>query len=165
VKPTEAAALLTVAAAFDNRKPDADAAQAWAMALDDLPFADCRDAIVAHYRKTADWLMPAHVITAVRAVRTSRLEDAPVLTPPPGPEGESDAEMVARQLVWLKEARRRIANGEVVDCDAGYDELKPRHLPDLRLLLPAPAADLLPTNPNPHATEARRVLAETEESA
>ena len=30
--PAQAAALLTIAASFDNRKPDADQAKAWAMA-------------------------------------------------------------------------------------------------------------------------------------
>lgn len=38
--PTEAAMLLTIAASYDNRKPDADQAKAWAMVLDDLRFVD-----------------------------------------------------------------------------------------------------------------------------
>jgi hypothetical protein len=114
VTPTEAAALLTVAAAFDNRKPDADAAKAWSIALGDLPFFDCRDAVVAHYRKTDDWL-----------------EDAPALTPPPGLDPIETIE-------WLKGARARIAAGETVDCDAAYGELKQRYLPELRALMPKP---------------------------
>ena len=51
--PTDAARLLTLAAAYDNRKPDADQAKAWAMVLDGLRFEDCCEAIVAHYRATA----------------------------------------------------------------------------------------------------------------
>jgi hypothetical protein len=129
--PAEASALLTVAAAFDNRKPDPDAAKAWSIALGDLPFVDCRDAIVAHYQRTTDWLMPAHVIGAVRKVRQNRLEDAPVLTPPPGLT-------VAEYLTWLKGARARIAAGETIDCDAAYGELKQRYLPELRALMPKP---------------------------
>jgi len=72
--PQEAAALLTVAAAFDNRKPDADAATAWALALEGQRFQDCRDAIVAYYRKSRDWIMPSDVIEGVQGVRFARLE-------------------------------------------------------------------------------------------
>jgi hypothetical protein len=129
VTPTEAAALLTVAAAFDNRKPDADAAKAWSIALGNLPFVDCRDAIVQHYRATDAWLMPSHIIAAVRKVRRDRLEDAPALTPPPGLDPIETIE-------WLKGARARIAAGETVDCDAAYGELKQRYLPELRALMP-----------------------------
>lgn len=130
--PAEAATLLTVAAAFDNRKPDPDAAKAWSVALGDLPFVDCRDAIVAHYRQTSDWLMPSHVIAAVRKVRDKRIADQEdKLTPPPGLDP-------VETCAWLHEARRRIADGGLVDCDAAYGELKDRHLPDMRTLLPAP---------------------------
>lgn len=125
--PAEAAALLGVAAAFDNRKPDADAAQAWALALSGLRFEDCRDAIVAHYRASSEWLMPSAVIAAVKRVRAKRIADVGDLCPPPGlTEPEERA--------WLREARRRIGDGEPVRVDFG--ELKPRHLPDLRELLP-----------------------------
>jgi hypothetical protein len=131
VTPTEAAALLGAAAAFDRRKADDDTAKAWSIALGNLPFVDCRDAIVQHYRKTDDWLMPSHIITAVRKIRRDRLEDAPTLTPPPGLDPIETIE-------WLKGARARIAAGEVVDCDAAYGELKKRHLPELRALMPKP---------------------------
>lgn len=71
--PTEAAALLTICAGFDNRKPDADQAKAWSLALDGLRFIDCRDAIVDHYRRTRDWIMPFDVISGVRQVRERRV--------------------------------------------------------------------------------------------
>jgi hypothetical protein len=130
--PTEAGMLLTVAAAFDNRKPDKDAAMAWGLALGDLPFVDCRDAIVAHYSTSSEWLMPAMVSRAVRKVRRDRLEDHPPLTPPPDLTPlETNA--------WLKDARRRVADGEHVDCDQAYGVLKPRVLSDLKALMPAPS--------------------------
>jgi hypothetical protein len=135
--PAEAATLLTVAAAFDNRKPDEAAAQAWALALDGLPFLDCRDAIVAHYRTSTDWLMPAVVRATVRKVRDKRLADAGDLTPPPSPEGLSPEGEVAWQIAWLADARRRVADGEAPEAYPG--ELTPRHLPDLRALMPSPA--------------------------
>ena len=82
--PAQAQALLTVAAAYDNRKPDPDAAMAWSLALDGYGFEDCRDAIVAHYRTTRDWIMPSDVTTAVKRTRGSRIENAPPPSPPPG---------------------------------------------------------------------------------
>lgn len=127
--PKEAAALLTIASAYDNRKPDADAAQAWALALDGLRFIDCRAVIVAHYQRSGDWLMPHHVITEVRRLRDKRIAEAGDLTPPPD---LTPVETVA----WLKDAKRRIGDGETVTVD--YGELKERHLPDLRRLMPAP---------------------------
>jgi hypothetical protein len=144
VTPTEAAALLTVAAAFDNRRPDPDAAKAWSVALGDLPFHDCRDAIVAHYRVSSDWLMPAMVIGEVRRTRAKRIAEVGDLTPP---AGLSDAE----ERTWLGEARRRIGDGLEVHADHG--ELRARHLPDLRALLPKPTVHPSPTDQAPNAHE------------
>lgn len=129
----EAAALLAVAAAFDNRKPDPDAATAWSLALDGLRFIDCRDAIVAHYRTSSDWLMPQKVISEVKRIRGKRIADAGDLTPPPD---LTPLETIA----WLKDARRRIGDGDSLADH--YGELTKRHLPDLRLALPSPAVDL-----------------------
>lgn len=105
--PHEAAALLSVAAAFDNRKPDADAATAWAAALHDLRFVDCRDAIVAHYRSTDAWLMPSMVIAQVKRIRSKRLHENPEPAPP--------AELTpVETIAWLADVRRRIADGELI---------------------------------------------------
>lgn len=111
MKATEAAALLTIAAAYDNRKPDADQARAWALVLDGLRFEDCRDAVVDHYRKSRDWLMPVEIITAVKRLRAKRIDAAGPLTPPP------DLSPLATNA-WLAEARRRIGDGEPVDVVA-----------------------------------------------
>ena len=127
MKPTEAAALLTVAAAFDNRKPDPDAAKAWSLALDGYRFEDCRDVIVQHYRTTGDWLMPHHVLTAVKRMRAKRLHEA--VEPPPPPDLTP-----LETLAWLKDIRRRIADGEDVN-DQGRGELVGRDLPELRALI------------------------------
>jgi hypothetical protein len=105
--PTEAAALLTICAAYDNRKPDADAAKAWAMALDGLRFEDCRDAIVAHHRVSREWIMPADVVTAVKKTRTSRLEDVA-----PQPPADMDPDDTGRYARWLGHVRRQIADGQ-----------------------------------------------------
>ena len=127
----EAAALLAVAAAFDNRRPDADAARAWSLALDGYRFEDCRDAVVAHYRASAEWLMPNKVITEVKRIRAKRIAEAGDPTPPPD---LTPLETIA----WLRDTKRRIGDGEMVDYLAAYGELSARQLPDLRRVLPSP---------------------------
>jgi hypothetical protein len=130
--PAEAATLLTVAAAYDNRKPDADAAQAWALALDGLRFIDCRAVIVAHYQRSGDWLMPHHVIAEVGRLRSKRIAEAGDPTPPPDLTPE-------QTIAWLKDWRRMVGDGET-PADTYPGELKARHLPDLRQILPSPEA-------------------------
>jgi hypothetical protein len=129
--PAEAQALLTVAAAFDNRKPDPDAAQAWALQLDGLPFADCRDAVMAHYRTSSDWLMPKDVISAVQRVRDKRIAEAGDLTPP---RGLTDDE----ERAWIGEARRRIADGQTLDDPHGDRKPHPELAAKVASLMPRP---------------------------
>lgn len=92
--PAQGAMLLTVAASFDRRKPDEIAAQAWAVALNDWPFEDCRDAIVEHYGITREWLMPSDVIRIVKNKRWSRIQALGYVQPPrelrDHPEREGD---------------------------------------------------------------------------
>lgn len=73
---TETAALLALAAAYDNRTVTDDAVHAWRDLLADLPPADARDAVLAHYRRCRDWLMPADVVAHVRRLRRDRLAAA-----------------------------------------------------------------------------------------
>lgn len=127
----EAAALLAVAAAFDNRKPDPDAAMAWAIALEDVRFNDARDAVVAHYRTSSEWLMPQRVISEVKRIRAKRIAEAGDPTPPP------DLTPV-ETLAWLRDTKRRIGDGETVDWTAAYGELTQRNMPDLLRALPSP---------------------------
>lgn len=108
MSPQEAAALLAVAAAFDNRKPDPDAALAWAHALEGFKPTDCRDAIVKHYRETREWLMPADVVSRVRAVQSERLRSLGEYQPP---DGLTDAEY----STWYRDLTHRLANGELVE--------------------------------------------------
>lgn len=113
MNPAEAQVLLSMCAAYDNRKPDPDAAKAWAAALQGLRFDDCRQAVIEHYRANDAWLMPSMVRTLVRRIRDKRIADHPPVVPPPG---LSDVE----ELAWLGRTRRRIGDGEVIDSDAAY---------------------------------------------
>jgi hypothetical protein len=110
MKPTEAAALLTIAAAYDNRKPDPDAAKAWAMALDGLRFEDCREAIVTHYRHSREWMMPVDVVTGVKALRRNRVLAFGPLPEPPASIDPNDTAAYSR---WLDETTRAIADGRL----------------------------------------------------
>jgi hypothetical protein len=74
--------VLAGAAAFDRRTVGEADAIAWHATIGDLRFDDCQAAVIAHYRETSDWLMPAHVRQRVRAIRARRIEDAEVPAPP-----------------------------------------------------------------------------------
>jgi hypothetical protein len=114
--PADASKLLTLAASFDNRKPDPDAANAWAIALGDLPVKDCADAIVAYYREHREWLMPADVIQRVRKIRRDRLVTAGEVQPPASIEAIDDPDDFDRAYRgWLKNVRDRIASGHPID--------------------------------------------------
>lgn len=106
----EAAALLGVAAAFDNRKPDPDAATAWSVALDGLRFQDCRDAVIAHYRASSEWLMPAVVIAEVKRIRRDRLTAHGPIEPP----HDMDPDDTVAYFRWRKDAQKAIADGETI---------------------------------------------------
>jgi len=111
--PAEAAALLTVAAAFDNRKPDADQARAWAMALDGYRFEDCREAIVQHYRVSREWLMPVEVINAVKKLRNGRVIAYGLLPDPPAHIDPDDTGAIQQ---WRIDLTRGIADGEITNA-------------------------------------------------
>lgn len=114
MSPAEAQVLLSMAATVDNRKPDADAAKAWAAMLDGLRVEDCMQAIREHYTESTEWLMPAMVRARVKRIRAKRIADHPPLIPPPG---LSDAE----ERQWLAGARRHIGDGNQIDSDAAYE--------------------------------------------
>ena len=105
--PVEAQALLTIAASYDRRQADPEAARAWALALDGLRFIDCREVVVEHYKRSREWLMPVDVIAGVKKIRAARL--AAVVEPTPPPELAP-----AQANEWLRQKRREIADGEYV---------------------------------------------------
>ncbi len=108
--PAEAQLLLGIAASFDNRKPNEEAAVAWSHALAGIRFQDARDAIVAHYRATNEWLMPNKVITEVKRIRAKRLADYGALAEPPA---HIDPDDTAAYMRWQADTRRRIADGDL----------------------------------------------------
>lgn len=126
----EAAALLAVAAAFDNRKPDPDAAMAWAAALGEYEFNSCRDAVVAHYRESREWIMPADVVTRVRQIAVERMRPFGTLVPPQHLQGDP-----ADERKWFLWARDEIMSGRATrPGDIGMDDTSDYPKRDLREL-------------------------------
>jgi len=133
--PAEAQVLLSMASAYDNRKPDPDAAKAWAAALDDLRFEDCRAAVIEHYKTSTEWLMPAMVRATVKRIRAKRITNFGHFDVPDGLEPDEYT-----RFLW--ETRRRIADGEITSAkELETPGLKPRVLPDLRRVLAADIVD------------------------
>jgi hypothetical protein len=127
--PAEAQVLLSMASAYDNRKPDPDAAKAWAAALDDLRFVDCRDALIKHYKTSTEWLMPAMIRAEVKRIRAKRIAEFGHYDVPPGLDSRQTMEFI------------RATNKRIADCEvASAAELETpgkteRHLPDMRELM------------------------------
>ncbi|WP_372595531.1 hypothetical protein [Actinotalea sp.] len=123
VDASQAAALLGLAAAYDNRAVSEAAARAWALALPDVRFEDAQHAVAAHYRTTRVWIMPADVLAGVRRLRSDRLmaagADLARLDPPASADG----------MAWLSGVHRRVADGFSVS-DASAATPMPRLLTD-----------------------------------
>lgn len=112
VNPEIAAALLSWAAAFDNREVTRTAAIAWAEALDDVVnLADGKAAITQHARNSSEYLKPLHVNAEVRRIRKERVERI-------GDGGIPPAELADKHYVeaaWRREFARAIGDGDQFD--------------------------------------------------
>jgi len=65
----QAATLLAVAAAYDQRTIGRADATAWQAALEDLDFDDCRAGIVEHYREHRERITVADIRSEIRATQ------------------------------------------------------------------------------------------------
>lgn len=72
MSPAETARVLAAAAAFDQRTVGKSDVAAWHAALGEIEYADARDAVVRHYRATAERVMPVHVIHHAAEIRAER---------------------------------------------------------------------------------------------
>jgi len=81
--PEETGRVLAICASFDRRTVGETDVIAWLKVIGDLPFRDCEGAVVAHYRDSRNWIMPADVHQRVKAMRRERLDRHPVSAPPP----------------------------------------------------------------------------------
>jgi len=113
VNSTEAAKLLVHCAAFDNRQPSRAAAEAWAVALRDVPLdADTLDAVARYYGTPPKdpnqrlWIQPHDVRAHRRSIRSERAQG--FVYEPPGEE-EHPRRFLARYRAQLE----AVASGSV----------------------------------------------------
>lgn len=64
--------LLTLVAKYDNRRFDDATVMAWQEVLADLPFDDCRTAVVAHFGGAEVYLMPVHIVRGATDIDRNR---------------------------------------------------------------------------------------------
>jgi len=105
VTRADAARLLGIAAAIDNRKVTEEAATMWAQILGGLDPEDCARAITQHFTDSTEWLMPAHVRAGVRRIRSERLSREPEPVP------DADPDDVGAYLAAQRAQRYRRADG------------------------------------------------------
>jgi heterodisulfide reductase subunit B len=112
----EAVDLLSFAATYDSRKPNAAVVNSWMEAAERgrWNFDEAVEAVHEHYARTTQFLMPGHITEAVRVKRAQ-----PIALPeqrrkeigrpaPAAPETvRSCMEQVARELGWDQEMDRR----------------------------------------------------------
>ena len=68
----EVAKLLALASSVDNRIVREPQVEAWHAILGNLLFDDAVEALWEHFRKSKDYLMPAHIFDGARIVRERR---------------------------------------------------------------------------------------------
>lgn len=111
---TEAASLLTLAAAYDQRTIGEADALAWFEILGDLRVQDAQQAIKEHYKREARRVMPVDVIDGVKRIRKDRLDRNRLPEPP--------SELtVPEYIAWQREMTRQIADGELTTTASGAE--------------------------------------------
>ncbi|RYE40894.1 MAG: hypothetical protein EOP24_39000 [Hyphomicrobiales bacterium] len=116
--PADAAELLTLASAYDNRKPSREVSQAWAAALRNLEPMECHLAIVSHYTESSAWLMPAMIRERVEAERRRISAEVLKLPEPSWLVALEGEEYVRRRHEWLRDMTARMRRGEQIAVEA-----------------------------------------------
>lgn len=75
----EIALLLAMVSSYDRRSAGEAEIVAWHAALDDIALEDAKQAVVAHFRESRDWLMPADVRRHVKASRQEQAGRQPAI--------------------------------------------------------------------------------------
>lgn len=107
MKKSEVLKLLTIASAFDSRRPTDEQVDAWFAVIGDLDYGDAERAVREHFRESISWMLPGHVVAGVRAIQAERAWEPPVLS-------REEAELCAAAGVPAEEfeERRRSAGFE-----------------------------------------------------
>lgn len=81
MKKSEVLKLLTIASAFDNRRPTDVQVEAWHAVIGDLDYALAEAAVRRHFRESSQWMLPVHVVDGAAALATEQAWTAPTLSP------------------------------------------------------------------------------------
>lgn len=103
MKPSDAAALLTKAASFDQRTISEFDAVAWAEALGDIDLELAAEAITDHARHGEGRVNPKYILDYVRMIHRRRMQDA---GPPDYPNGLTQFEERDYRDLWLAAVKR-----------------------------------------------------------
>lgn len=118
MNPADAAEVLGVAAAFDRRTVGRADAEAWADTLNGVRLEDAMQAVKNHYASSREFIYPSDVLAIVKTIRQERVRAAGDLTariPLAISSMEDGPEQQEAERAWLREAARRIADGEHID--------------------------------------------------
>lgn len=86
--------LLELISSIDRRKVGLTDRQTWEGLVGDLSAADAQAAVIAYYRESREWIMPADVRARAKAMRRDRL-DREIVPPPSADPGLYRAELQA----------------------------------------------------------------------
>lgn len=132
--PADAAELLTVASAFDNRKPSDETSRVWAVALRGLVPMECQRAIVAHYTESSAWLMPSMIRERVEAEQRRIAYEVARLPEPSWLVALDGEEYVRRRHEWMREMTERMRRGEQIELETPEPPTERQLTPILRAL-------------------------------
>jgi len=133
--PLEATTLCRLAKAMcPQQAVDEFTPDAWHMLLDDLRFEDAKAALV-NVARQQPFVAPAEIRAEVRKIRSQRIKEFGHYDVPSGLNSRKTVE-------FIRATNKRIADGEITSAkELETPGLKPRHLPDLRELMPRTGAE------------------------
>ena len=104
--------LLGVIAGIDHRTLGEKDGEIWEAMVGDLDFGDALAAVGAYYREQREWIMPADIRAAVRAMQTERIERSPVPPPPAELTDDPQAYIAALRRSTIAAAAAPLTAGE-----------------------------------------------------
>lgn len=110
--------LLALISSTDGRKLGRHTPAAWMEILGDYEYADCRAAVIEHFRTSTDWLTPAHIVRAVKAQRGKRLKAIGGPVQPNRADHAAGSELEARRTLIEAVASGRMSAEEYAEYAA-----------------------------------------------
>lgn len=120
VNLNEVKALLDQISATDGRRVPEAMPAAWLRILGRFSYLDCQAAIEKHFEESTEWLMPAHIVKAVKAKRTQRLQAI-------GPVNINRHERLdaAEEVQTIREIKQHLADGTITAEDYRFYQNSP----------------------------------------